>query len=195
MKNKPHFGRRAARRAARRRRIAISALVTAGAVLVGVPASTAPLEALGLVGGRDGDSRTPARAVEASESHAAVMRFRRELFNRRPPPKRPEPAASPASAEPEETAEGTAGGSIEDVIAAAAAEFGLDGAYLIGVASCESGLDPSAYNSAGYHGLFQFDSQTWAAYGYGSIWDPSAQARTAARLIAAGEASRWPNCA
>jgi len=52
-----------------------------------------------------------------------------------------------------------------------------------------------AYNAAGYHGLFQFDEQTWAAYGYGDIYDPTAQSRTAARLIAAGESSRWPNCA
>ncbi len=81
------------------------------------------------------------------------------------------------------------------VISAAALEFGLDPAYLISVASCESGLNPTAYNPAGYHGLFQFDQTTWAAYGYGSIYDPTAQARTAARLIAAGQGSRWPNCA
>lgn len=81
------------------------------------------------------------------------------------------------------------------VIQEAAAEFGLDPGYLLSVASCESGLDPTAYNPAGYHGLFQFDQTTWAAYGYGSIYDPTAQARTAARLIAAGQSSRWPNCA
>ncbi len=81
------------------------------------------------------------------------------------------------------------------VIYAAANEFGLDPAYLLSVATCESGLDPAAYNPAGYHGLFQFDQTTWAAYGYGSIYDAVAQARTAARLLAAGHASRWPNCA
>ncbi len=85
--------------------------------------------------------------------------------------------------------------STSGIIAAAATEFGLDPGYLLSVASCESGLNPSAYNPAGYHGLFQFDQTTWAAYGYGSIYDPTAQARTAARLIAAGQASRWPNCA
>ena len=81
------------------------------------------------------------------------------------------------------------------IIAAAATEFGLDPGYLLSVATCESGLNPAAYNAAGYHGLFQFDQTTWAAYGYGSIYDPTAQARTAARLIAAGQSSRWPNCA
>ena len=85
--------------------------------------------------------------------------------------------------------------SIESVIYEAAAEFGLDGSYLVSVAVCESNLDPSAYNPAGYHGLFQFDHTTWGAYGYGSIYDPVAQSRTAARLIAAGQSSRWPNCA
>jgi soluble lytic murein transglycosylase-like protein len=85
--------------------------------------------------------------------------------------------------------------SIEGIIREAAAEFGLDGDYLVSVAACESGLDPRAYNAAGYHGLFQYDEQTWAAYGDGSIWDPEAQAKTTAMLIADGQASRWPNCA
>jgi soluble lytic murein transglycosylase-like protein len=80
------------------------------------------------------------------------------------------------------------------VIYSAAAEAGLSGGYLLAVANCESGLDPRAYNAAGYYGLFQFDQQTWMSYGYGSIYDPVAQARTAARLLAAGQASRWPNC-
>jgi hypothetical protein len=65
----------------------------------------------------------------------------------------------------------------------------------LSVADCESTLNPTAYNAAGYHGLFQFDQTTWSAYGYGSIYDPVAQSRTAARLIAAGQQSRWPNCA
>ena len=66
---------------------------------------------------------------------------------------------------------------------------------MVSIAECESGLDPTAYNSAGYHGLFQYDDTTWGAYGYGSIWDPVAQARTTAELLADGQSSRWPNCA
>lgn len=88
-----------------------------------------------------------------------------------------------------------ASGSITEIISAAASEFGIDPGYLISIAECESGLDPSAYNAAGYHGLFQYDDTTWGAYGYGSIWDPVAQARTTAELLAAGQSSRWPNCA
>jgi soluble lytic murein transglycosylase-like protein len=84
---------------------------------------------------------------------------------------------------------------VPEIVYAAASEFGLDGSYLLGVAQCESDLDPGAVNAAGYHGLFQFDVQTWAAYGYGSIYEPTAQARTAARLLAAGMDERWPNCA
>jgi soluble lytic murein transglycosylase-like protein len=135
--------------------------------------------------------------VEASESHSSIVRFRREVFKGRKKPVKPEPTPEPSAVETQETETTPVApaGSIEEIIASAATEFGLDPNYLIGVAACESGLDPNAYNEAGYHGLFQFDDQTWGAYGYGSIWDPSAQARTTARLIAAGEGSRWPNCA
>ena len=170
----------------------MSVLLTAGALLVGVPASTGPLQALGLIEGNVPETGRPAgEGVEASESHASIVRFRREVFERREPPARP--AASEDAVE--EVAPVAPAGSIEEIISSAAIEFGLDPAYLLSVASCESRLVPSAYNAAGYHGLFQFDEQTWAAYGYGDIYDPTAQSRTAARLIAAGESSRWPNCA
>lgn len=174
----------------------MSALLTTGALLVGVPASTGPLQALGIIEGDDsGTGRPAAGGVEASESHASVVRFRREVFERREPPTRPAPIEGSVEEPDEETAPAAPAGSIEEIISSAAIEFGLDPAYLLSVANCESRLVVSAYNAAGYHGLFQFDEQTWAAYGYGDIYDPTAQSRTAARLIAAGEASRWPNCA
>jgi hypothetical protein len=90
---------------------------------------------------------------------------------------------------------GSPSGSITEIIHAAAAEHGVDGDYLVSIAECESGLDPNAYNSAGYHGLFQYDQTTWAAYGDGDIFDPAAQAEATAKLIADGQSSRWPNCA
>ncbi len=126
--------------------------------------------------------------TETSESAAAMLRFRRHTFETRPPssPTRPASEAAPAT---------SVGGSITEIVYAAAAEFGLSGDYLLSVAGCESGLNPQAYNGAGYYGLFQFDQQTWSAYGYGSIYDPVAQSRIAARLLAAGHSSRWPNCA
>lgn len=134
--------------------------------------------------------------IETTESATSVMRFRTASFKTRPTPE-PTPTEEPEAeveAEPE-VAYVPPSGSISEIIYAAAAEFGLDGAYLVAIASCESGLNPQAYNPAGYYGLFQFDQGTWAAYGYGSIYDATAQARTAARLIAAGQASRWPSCA
>lgn len=132
----------------------------------------------------------PRAGIETSESAIGMMRFRSASFRTRPTPK-PTPTEEP---EPEPVYVPPAG-SLSSIIYGAAAEFGLDGAYLVSVASCESGLNVSAYNPAGYHGLFQFDQATWSAYGYGSIYDATAQSRTAARLIAAGQASRWPNCA
>ena len=183
------FGRRA-RRKARLRRAALAAWgVTIVATLIGIPGAAT---ALNWLNGPGMDAKTlgaaaPVRVtdVEGSQSLASELRLRHETFDKRPRKERN--AGNPKSA--------YEGGSVTEIIYAAAAEFGLDGGYLLSVASCESGLNPSAYNSAGYHGLFQFDSTTWGAYGYGDIYDPVAQARTAARLLAAGQASRWPNCA
>lgn len=188
------FGRRA-RRKARLKRLALPAwLLSLAAVALGVPGA-ADLDLLH----RLGDPRSVAAIhaatdppqsghIESSESTAAALQFRRATFATRP-----EPDPSPS-----ETATTTASappGSLTEIIYSAAAEFGIDGSYLLGIAHCESTLDPAAYNPAGYHGLFQYDATTWGAYGYGSIWDPVAQARTTARLLAAGQASRWPSCA
>jgi soluble lytic murein transglycosylase-like protein len=139
------------------------------------------------VGSRLVDRFQPTGGIETSESVVGMMRFRGASFRTRPTPT-PSPTEEPEVYVPP-------AGSLASIIYAAAAEFGIDGSYLLSVASCESGLNVQAYSPAGYHGLFQFDQATWAAYGYGSIYDATAQARTAARLIAAGQASRWPNCA
>ena len=130
---------------------------------------------------------TTAAEIETSESAASTLRFQRKVFSARPTP---DPSAK--NDEPDEPDEP---GSITEIVYAAAAEHGLDGDYLLSVADCESSLNPYAVNAAGYYGLFQFDEQTWGAYGSGSIYDPVAQAQTAAELIAAGQSSRWPNCA
>jgi resuscitation-promoting factor RpfB len=66
------------------------------------------------------------------------------------------------------------------------------------VAECESGGNPRAVNPSGkYHGLFQFDRQTWRSVGgKGSPSDASAseQLKRAKRLYAERGASPWPNC-
>lgn len=128
---------------------------------------------------------------ETSETAASAMRFRRKVFDERPAPS---PSATAPTTEAV-TAVVAPSGSIVEIIYAAAAEFGVSGDWMVSIAECESGLNPNAYNSAGYHGLFQYDSQTWGAYGYGSVYDPVAQARTTAELLSLGQSSRWPNCA
>ena len=199
--DKLSFSRRARRRARRQRVKRIAFALSVLATITGLPGATFALDALERLS-VPRPTQAELRGIEASESLASTTRFRREVFERR---RRNQPGSSSQAGS--EGAEGSAegegaddagpasGGSISEIISSAAAEFGLEGGYLLSVASCESGLDPSAVNAVGYHGLFQFDETTWAAYGYGSIYDPIAQARTAARLLAAGQNSRWPNCA
>ena len=190
--DKERFGFSArARRAALRRRLTRRLVVGLWITCVlgaaaGIPFAQTPINTAGRLLAQIQPS---SRGIETSESAIGMMRFRSASFRTRPTPK-PSPTET---AEPEVYT--PAPGTIEAIIYDAAAEFGLAGSYLYSVASCESGLNVQAYNSAGYYGLFQFDQATWAAYGYGSIYDPTAQARTAARLIAAGQSSRWPNCA
>lgn len=174
-----HFGARARRRALLQR-LAVWLWV---ASVLGAAAGLPGLSGGGLLerlAARGALLERAGAAVPVSRSAAAAVRFRRGVFESRPRPT-PSPSAGAAS--------------LTGILAAAAHEFGLDPGYLIAVAHCESTLDPNAVNPAGYYGLFQFDDGTWAAYGYGSIFDPVAQARTAARLLAAGQASRWPSCA
>ena len=201
--------RRKARRQRRRRRIALTiwALSTA-AVLAGSPVTRTTavdlLQGFALEGTDTHGSRGAAAAGPATASDTSrptepapevtlghdekkklpsfVARQRRE--------RRADEAAEQATATIDYRS-----GSVVGIIHAAAAEFGVDGDYLVSIAECESGLDPQAYNPAGYHGLFQYDDTTWNAYGHGSIWDPVAQARTTAELIAQEQSSRWPNCA
>ena len=185
-----HFGLRAQRRARRQKLKRRVALVSIAATVLGLPGATFGVDLVERALGSDIVER-PGRGSETTESAAEVLHFRSELFEQRPN----EPEATSAEEPVTTEVPVTGSSSVYDVIVAAAAEFGLSADYLLSVAECESGLNPSAYNGAGYHGLFQFDQTTWAAYGYGDIYDPDAQARTAARLLAAGQSSRWPNCA
>lgn len=188
------FGARARRKARLKRLVPWLWVTSVLMMAMGVPGANVGADALQRLGGLE---RSELRGIETSESAAGLMKFRGGTFQSRPPAT-PEPTPTPTPApEPavEVAAPAAPAGSITAIIYAAAAEYGLSGPYLLAVAACESGLNPSAVNPAGYYGLFQFSSGTWAANGYGSIYDPVAQARTAARMIAAGGASRWPNCA
>jgi len=67
-----------------------------------------------------------------------------------------------------------------------------------GLAKCESGLDPAAYNPAGpYYGLYQFDLQTWTANGGSGLPSEASideQTRVAYNLYQARGAAPWPVC-
>lgn len=194
-----HFGTTGAGKDRRKRTMGRLAIVALVASLFGLPGVNLGFEFLGerLGGGEDRLTRAELKGVTTSESAEGLMRLRGDMFQSRPTPT-PTPTETPtpeAAAEPVAEPVAAPAGSVTEILYAAAAEFGLDGAYLVSVASCESGLNPGAVNPAGYHGLFQFAESTWASYGYGSIYDPAAQARTAARMLAAGMASHWPNCA
>jgi hypothetical protein len=187
------FGARARRKARfkrmLKRTLAWGAAVSVTALLLGVPGSDAGLRFVeeALSGGPAGVFLST--GIETSESAASTVRFRRGLVGVRPTPRRGDQGTGEAAA-----GALNGGGPMTELIYDAAAEFGVDGNFMYALAMCESNLDPRAYNAAGYHGLFQFDRQTWAAFGEGEIYDPVAQARATAKLIAAGETQRWPNC-
>lgn len=188
------FGLEGAKKSRHKRTRARLGAVALIATLLGIPGINLGLELLdGRFSSQAPLTRSDLAGVTTSEAAGGLMKLRGKLFQSRPTPsptptEEPEPEADPAPSP-------APAGSVTEIIYSAAAEFGIDAGYLVSVASCESNLNPGAVNPAGYHGLFQFDSTTWAAYGYGSIYDPVAQARTAARMLAAGMASRWPNCA
>ena len=87
---------------------------------------------------------------------------------------------------------------MESIIRTAADAWGADADQLLRVAWCESRYNPSAYNSSsGTSGLFQFKSGTWAAnsvragYAGASVFDPVANANTAAYMFANQQARQW----
>lgn len=66
-----------------------------------------------------------------------------------------------------------------------------------GLARCESGGNPNAYNPAGFYGLYQFSLSTWRAVGgtglptdYG-YWE---QTKRAWKLYQRAGSSPWPHC-
>ncbi len=107
-------------------------------------------------------------------------------------PPKPKPVRKAAAAVPARTWPHTA--VVADILAAAA-KWGVDGNWMLRIASCESGLRPNAYNSSGpYYGLFQFLMSTFTHNGGHNIWDPADQADIAAKMLAHGQAHQW-SCA
>ena len=84
---------------------------------------------------------------------------------------------------------------VEAIITQAAEADGVNPAWMISTAECESRLHTNSYNPGGpYYGLFQFLMSTFRAHGGTSIWDPVQQADIAASMFAAGDSSAWPVC-
>ena len=79
-----------------------------------------------------------------------------------------------------------------DVVTEAAWRWGVEPNWLIRVMMCESGGDPYAVNPVtGDTGLFQFNPNTWEAYGGGDIWNAWEQADKAAMMFSMGLAHLW----
>jgi Transglycosylase SLT domain len=112
-----------------------------------------------------------------------------------PPPPPPAPAPRPLRAQVIIPQASYAPGSVEAIIRAAAARWGVSGDWMVKIASCESGMRPNAYNPRGpYIGLFQFLMSTFRGNGGTNIWDPTDQANIAAKMLAHGQAHQW-SCA
>ena len=127
---------------------------------------------------------TPSRCGE-------VRRYRRQLIQLRTEPKH-YPLVARSAAPPYRPPAGTASPSVT-------ADAPPANGTLAGIASCESGGDPTAVGGPGgiYRGKYQFDYGTWASVG--GSGDPAAaseaeQDRRAAILYSRRGASPWPVC-
>ena len=88
------------------------------------------------------------------------------------------------------------GNVVTDAIATAAARWGVSYDWLLRVATCESGLNPGAYNPSGASGLFQFMPSTyWYFAGRigetRSYWDPYGASNVAAYMFSIGQSYQW----
>ena len=82
-------------------------------------------------------------------------------------------------------------------ITAAAEKWGVNVAWMLRTANCESHFHWNSVNPRGpYIGVFQFLMSTFIANGgtAASIWDPAAQANIAAKMFADGQSREW-SCA
>ncbi len=125
-----------------------------------------------------------------------------------PPPAPAPPPAKPAltllaPAKPAHVAVGAPTGvgppadpnSVIGIIEAAAARWGVSGAWMVKIARCESGLRTTAYNPSGpYIGLFQFLRSTFTHNGGTDIYSAADQANITAKMLAHGQAHQW-SCA
>jgi soluble lytic murein transglycosylase-like protein len=81
--------------------------------------------------------------------------------------------------------------SIRAIITAAAVAHGVNPAWMLAIAVCESGLNLRAVEPHGHYGLFQFLPSTYAANGGHDLYNPVEQARVTATMLAHGQAWQW----
>lgn len=92
--------------------------------------------------------------------------------------------------------------SVESIVRSAAQKYGIDESYFIGIAICESTLDPTRVNKGYFEnghpsGLFQHLSGYWPAraakYGHigASVFDPKANAEVTAQMFRDGLQYLW----
>ena len=72
---------------------------------------------------------------------------------------------------------------LKPLIQSIASAHGYDAALLAAQASAESGFNPEAVSGAGAKGLMQFMDATWAEWGQGSPFDPSASLDAGVRYM------------
>lgn len=83
-------------------------------------------------------------------------------------------------------------GWIANTIYAAGARYGVNGAWLMRTAACESGFNPGAVGAAGEIGIFQFKWGTFYGNGgTGDIWSVYNQADRAAYMFHIGQSGQW----
>lgn len=113
----------------------------------------------------------------------------------KPTTTKPVTTKAPTTTVPATTGDVSYHGSVQDIIRAAANEFGVSPDRLLRVARCESTFNPSARNGQ-YGGLFQFSDKTFNWFASmsgisGSKWDAVSSSRVAAWAFANGYASHW----
>ncbi|HVB14422.1 MAG TPA: transglycosylase SLT domain-containing protein [Candidatus Dormibacteraeota bacterium] len=109
-----------------------------------------------------------------------------------PPPPPPAVASLPYGAAFWQAVPEPPRGTIMQIIWSAAQQYNVSYPWLLGVAQCESGLDPTDVNkSSGASGLFQFMPATFKGHGGTDIWDPVQQSDIAAKMFSIGESGEW----
>lgn len=141
------------------------------------------------------------RFERAIETHLLEVQYAEKLKRTRNLKAAPDRSLLGTSASPAELRDGIAGLERRIRRAKAEPEFGLapgvSQSTLDAIGACESGGDPTAVNSAGYYGKYQFDTGTWASVGGSGNPAEASEAEQdyrASLLYSRAGSSPWPAC-